>query len=96
MSKSKIFVTVVLLLSFFCLFISNSFAKGNKIQWSQKKVEINTEGGESFSIDVQFESKRSLSNVSLWVVPKLQPFISVSPTDFATMNPDTTYSVYFK
>ncbi len=97
MSKSKIFVTVVLLLSFLCLFISNSSAKNDnkksKIQWSPEKVEINAESGESFSIDVQLEGKRSLSNVSLWVVPKLQPFISVSPTVYEIINPDISYPV---
>lgn len=93
MSKSKIFVTVVLLLSFFCLFITNIFAGSNRIQWSQKKLEISGKSGDSFSIDVQFESRRPLSDVSLWVIPRLQPFISFSPTDFETVDSGTAYSV---
>ncbi len=97
MSKSKNFVTVVLLLSFFCLFISTSFAKNDnkkpKIKWPLEKVEISAEGGESFSIDVQFESKKSLSKVSLWVVPELQPYISVTPSYFKKIRKGRAYSV---
>ena len=96
MSKTKFFVAIILLLSFFSLSISTGFAQKNKvvppIYWSQKKVEINA-GSIPFSINVEFESNKSLSNVSLWVVPELQPFISVTPVDFATIDPGTPYSV---
>jgi PKD repeat protein len=97
MSKSRIPVVFILLLSLFSFFVSTSFAKNDnkkpKIKWSPEKVEISAEGGESFSIDFQFESKKSLSKVSLWAVPELQPYISVTPSYFKKIRKGRTYSV---
>ncbi len=93
MSKIRIPVAFILLLSLFSLFVSTGFANDNKIQWSQKKVEISGKPGDSFSMNVQFESKSSLYEVLLWVVPELQPFISVTPSYFSTISAGSTYSV---
>ncbi len=97
MSKIRIPLVFILLLSLFSLFVSTSFAKNDnkkpRIKWSPEKVEISAEGGESFSIDIQFESKKSLSKVSLWVVPEFQPYISVTPSYFKKIRKGRTYSV---
>ncbi len=93
MSKIRIPVVSILLLSLFSLFVSTGFAKNGKVQWSQKKVEISGKPGDSFSMNVQFESDKDLSNASLWVVPELQPFISVTPSDFPTIDAGSTYPV---
>ncbi len=59
MSKSKIFVTVVLLLSFLSLFVSNSSAKNDnkkpKIQWSEEKLVLSRKSGDSIAIDLYSE-----------------------------------------
>ncbi len=72
---------------------SSDHKKKAKIKWSQEKLKIEAGRNETFSIDVSFESNKTISNASLWVVPKLQPFISVTPVDFAVIDADTAYSV---
>ena len=67
--------------------------RNNIIRWSQEELEIDAEGGESFSTDVQFESKRSLSKASIWVAPELQTFISVTPSYFKKIEKGRTYLV---
>lgn len=96
MKDVKIIRSFLIIAIFSLSLISTGFAKSDnkkpKIQWSQNKVEISAERRESLSIDVQFESDGSLSNASLWVVPELQPFISVSSADFTTIEPAIPYS----
>src|SRR3972149_6842596 len=67
--------------------------KSKIIQWSQKEISIEGVPGLPSTVEVQFESKVPLSNIFLWVVPELQPFISVTPSNFQTIGVETTYSV---
>jgi len=66
------------------------------IQWSQKEINIKGSLGDSYIMSLQFKSENYLSNVSLWVVPELQPFISVSPSNFLTISAGSNYMVNIK
>ncbi len=93
MNKARGLGTFILLLCLFSLFATDSLAKGKKIHWSEKKVEVIAEREDSFSVSVSFKSDKDLSDVSLWVVPELQPYISVSPASFETINKGYEYYV---
>ncbi len=93
MNKIRIPVAFILLLSLFCFFASNSYAKEKKIHWTQKEVTITAEPYEASSVLVSFKSNKILKNVSLWVVPELQPFISVVPEKFTKVKKGTNYQV---
>ncbi|MCF6147083.1 MAG: hypothetical protein E3K37_00315 [Candidatus Kuenenia sp.] len=66
---------------------NDNAGKGHTIQWFSEKITIDAECGEAFLIETEFESTLSLSNISVCVVPELEPFLSATPSDFETINP---------
>ena len=63
------------------------------ITWSPGSIEQTIGLGGTKDLTVSFKSNTRLKNIDLWVVPKLQPFVTVTPKHFATINANTSYSV---
>ena len=74
--KPRIIFTCILALLLIPL---NASAK-NPITWAPKAVTETMGLMDSDTVSVVLSSNKDLGQVELWVVPELQPFISVSPT----------------
>jgi len=88
--KSKIFIICLLGLLIFPL---NVFAKTYPVIWNPEKVEEIIGLGGTKDLTVTFESSISLENVNLWIVPELQPFVSIEPTRFETIEATRPYQI---
>lgn len=88
--KSKIFIICLLLLLIFPL---NVFAKTYPVIWNPEKMEETIGLVGKKNLTVTFTSSTDLKNVGLWVVPELQPFVSLIPNHFAVINKNTLYNV---
>ena len=84
---SAILLRLILSLTLLLSLLFGNFAQGETfhIQWSPKEITQTLRQGESSTLNVTFTSDINLSNVKLWVVPELQPFISVSPEVFSNI-----------
>ncbi len=63
------------------------------ITWVPEKIEQTIEIGQTAETTVSFVSRTSLKNANLWVVPELQPFISVVPNHFDSIDANIPYQV---
>ncbi|MGQ9570264.1 MAG: choice-of-anchor D domain-containing protein [Thermodesulfovibrionales bacterium] len=61
------------------------------ITWVPDKIEQTIEVGQTIETTVSFVSRTSLKNAYLWVVPELQPFVSIEPSHFDTIEPNIPY-----
>jgi hypothetical protein len=80
---------------FFCILIVllnplTTSAKALPIQWSPAIIEQGIRFGDAATLTPTFTSKIKLHNVDLWVIPELQPFISISQNHFDTIGANTT------
>jgi len=53
------------------------------INWNPTNITDIISPGESKSVEVTFVSTKDLKNVEVFVVPKLQPYVQVSPSSFS-------------
>lgn len=88
--KSKIFLICLLSL---LLLPANIQAKKYSVVWDPRTIEQVIVFGETTDLSVTFISKINLNKVNLWVVPELQPFVSVEPSHFKTIKANTPYEV---
>ena len=93
--KAKRIQKVGMFLFFGFLFISwlPSEAESYPINWSPKKIQQVIQAGDTLSTTASFISSERLENVDVWVVPELQPFVSISPNSFAIIEPNISYSI---
>jgi len=71
----------------------NGLAEKYPVVWSPKSIEQTIGLGGTKDLTVTFASSTSLKNVDLWVVPELQPFVSVEPKHFDTIEKNNPYQV---
>lgn len=82
-------VTVVMLFS-----ISKpSLAATPVISWTPGGITVTVATGDSAEVDVKFSSKIKLNNATLFIVPELQPFITITPSSFASISAGAENSV---
>jgi len=67
----------------FILLSPSSSPAAPVISWSPGSVNETISPGGSKVANVSFTSLKDLSNVDVWVVPELQPYIQVQPSSFA-------------
>ena len=73
---------LVLLLTILVAPLSQADARPNA-DWSPAVIDSVVYAGETTIIEVSMELTRSAENLSLWVVPELRPYVSISPTGIA-------------
>jgi len=83
---------------FFCILIVllnplTTPAKTLPIQWNPAIIEQSVGLGNAVTLTATFTSKTKMHNVDLWVVPELQPFVSVFPNHFDTIGEYTTHAI---
>ena len=71
----------------------NLSAANYPISWNPKEIKQSVELGTTNDVSATFISTKNLSKVNIWIVPELQPFVSVSPNYFATIKANTPYTV---
>jgi hypothetical protein len=62
-----------------------AMAKTYPVTWEPKVINQTLGPGESVILSATFTSTDNLNNIDLWIVPELQPFVSVEPTHFDTI-----------
>jgi len=84
-----------LLLIVITLFLSSiSFgSKNNVIQWEANHLESVLGDVSSETITTSFTSSRELTDVELWVVPELLPYVNIQPQTFDLIVPGVSYEV---
>jgi len=82
-----VYLTSLLILSF------SIQAEANSIIWTSGEIEQTIAPGESRDLKITFTSNVNLNNAKLWVVPELQPFISLEPALFNTIKAKTPQQV---
>ena len=86
--RSLLLIVVVLLLS------SVSFAsKNNIIQWQTNHIESTLGDLATETFETSFTSRKELTDVTLWIVPELQPYVKVEPQSFDLIEPGVPYEV---
>jgi hypothetical protein len=68
-------------------------AKTHPISWDPDRIGQTLALGLTKGLKVTFISGERMKDVDLRIVPELQPYISVTPNHFATIDPDTPYEV---
>jgi murein DD-endopeptidase MepM/ murein hydrolase activator NlpD len=63
------------------------------IIWTPKNIQLTLGLGDIRDIAASFVSNTNMSNVDLWVVPELQPFVRLAPNHFDTVVAGSSYSV---
>ncbi len=86
--KPRIFIVFMLTLLLIPLNVS---AKTPPITWTPKAINQTMGLGGTSTVDITFTSNEDLGSVELWIVPELQPFITLSETSF-DVQPGGTYS----
>jgi hypothetical protein len=84
-----IWLLVLLILPSFVL------SQNYPIKWNPERLE-QTMGngiGATGPVSVSFKSKRDLSDIDVWINPKLKPFIKANPIHFDTVTADTDYEI---
>ena len=64
------------------LFIPKSSPAAPVITWTPAPITETVSPGGSKMVNVTFTSSKNLSNVTVWIVPELQPFVQVQPVIF--------------
>ena len=77
----------------FILFSPSSAPAAPVINWTPESVTETISPGGSKVVNVSFTSTENLSNVEVWVVPELQPYIQFQPSSFAQITKGQTISV---
>lgn len=67
--------------------------KGFPIKWSPEKLETTVFQGGIRTINLEFTSKDKLSNIDVFIVPELSPFVKTIPEKFESMTADTTNKI---
>ena len=88
--KTKVFLILLLSLLILPLIIQT---KGNSIAWDPAKIEQTMGLGDTKEITVTFISNTYLENADLWIAKELQPFVSVEPNHFESIEANSTYEV---
>jgi subtilisin family serine protease len=83
----------ILCLAGFLLISSLAPAATPTIVWSTKSIDSPMFPGLQLSRTVFFSSSSRLSNITLAVVPALQPFVAVTPSAFGNIIPGQSYPV---
>lgn len=91
-SKSVLAVIFVLAVSLL-LYPLNLQAKSYPITWHPKSIEQTIALGDTLELTAVFTSSIELHDVDLWVVPELEPFVSLSRTHFDAVAANTPYSI---
>ena len=63
------------------------------IIWTPKNIQLTLGLGDIRDIAASFVSNTNMSDVDLWVVPELQPFVRLAPNHFDTVVAGSSYSV---
>ena len=80
---AKIFLLCILVLLVIPVY---SQAATYPVTWNPRSIEQTIGLGGTKDLTVTFKSSSKLKNVDLWVVPKLQPFVSIAPNHFTAIN----------
>jgi hypothetical protein len=89
--KSSLPLVPSLLLGFsaIALFILVSPVPGfsaSPIHWEPKKIEETVAQGHEKTKVVSFTTKKDLTDVVVWIVPELQPYVSAVPSSFSSIS----------
>ena len=87
------FRTVLICLIALLILPLNVQAKTYPVTWDPRGIEQTLGLGGGVDLTATFVSKVTLNNVDLWIVPELQPFISLNKTHFDVVEADTPYQV---
>ena len=88
--KSCFFICCFLTLLIFPL---NVQAGKYPVTWNPTSITETLGLGGTKDLSTSFTSATKLNNVDLWVVPELQPFVSVEPNHFNTVEKNVSYPV---
>lgn len=88
----KIKTSLIVIITLWILSV-NVQAKTYPITWNPKGVEQTLGLGGGVDLTATLVSKVTLNNVDLWIVPELQPFLSLDQTHFETVQANTPYQV---
>ncbi len=90
--KTGLLFSFAVYLALAILIIPTSSMAAPNISLATNKLEVKLAQGEKKTIPVSFSSDENLSNIEVGVTPELQPYLTVSPASFATINKNTSYS----
>jgi len=82
-----VYLTSLLILSF------PIQAKAYSVVWIPERIEQTIALGETLDLTVTLRSSTNLRNAKLWVVPELQPFMTLGPAFFDTLEADIPQQV---
>ena len=63
------------------------------ISWSPTSVAQTVFAGGSRTLTVSFTASESLTNVAVWIVPELQPYVSAAPASFSSITAGTPITI---
>jgi len=89
MKLNRVLASLILLL----LISSGVNAASSPISWTPKSIEKAMGLGTSADISATFSSSIQLRNVDIWIVPELQPFLSVDTSHYDVINANTLYTI---
>ncbi len=72
----------------------NAIAKKGPITWDPKIIEQTIGLGDSEDLTITFRNSKSLGDAELWIVPELQPFLSLDQTSFDVQDDDYTVQLH--
>ena len=87
------FRTVLICLIALLILPLNVQAKTYPVTWDPRGIEQTLGLGGGVDLTATFVSKVTLNNVDLWVVPRLQAFVSLNQTHFAVVEANTPYEI---
>lgn len=89
MFKAIFVVSLITLFLFPCIIQAANYPS----VWAPEKIQQTLDFEGAADISVTLISKQRLEDVNLWVVPELQRFVSLVPSHFASLEPNTPYEV---
>ena len=92
-NKTSLVVISFVYLAILFTLCSPLWAKDQSITWAPGKIDQSIALGERKDLTVSFTSSGNLDNANLWVVPELQPFMTVEPASFKAIKVNTPYEV---
>ncbi|MEA3413116.1 MAG: hypothetical protein U9R74_16470, partial [Pseudomonadota bacterium] len=77
-----------------CAYTSPSEAKP-MVRWSPSSLSAAITAGETTKTSATFTASEEVSEVTVWVVPEIAPYLTVSPSSFAHVTKGASYTLDF-
>jgi hypothetical protein len=79
--------------SIFALMYSRSAPAAPTVTWTPASLSAEVAAGQSSTTSATFTASANATNATVWVVPEIAPYVTVTPSTFASLTKGASYTV---